>query len=416
MTLCRFASRKAPVRVLPVLLSASILAAAPALPVLAQGYVDFGTNTSRWAFDKECDDPRFAGPGTADVLVQEDYMADAADCEAAFRLGSVWLQDAGVPSKMPMVPQPAAPQSGYIDFGTNMSRWAFDGECDDPRFAGPGVADVLVPEDYMADAADCEAGFRMGSVWLQEEVPELIGMPMGPKSSQPGPATPPQGPEAEPPAQDPAEPPAVPMDWPAWAPATVERNDAQSATAMEPQQVFAAVEGSIYLVLAAATPEALAAGEGSLGSAVAIDKHLALTNCHVVEGAPFMTMVDEASGEEMEVELLSADPETDRCILRTDAWLRPIAAIRPADSLTVGERVYSIGNPSGLSKTFAEGLISGVREDGGVTLVQTSAPISPGSSGGALVDASGALVGITTFLLRDTQNLNFAISASAFWE
>jgi S1-C subfamily serine protease len=64
----------------------------------------------------------------------------------------------------------------------------------------------------------------------------------------------------------------------------------------------------------------------------------------------------------------------------------------------------------------AEGLISGVREDGGVTLVQTSAPISPGSSGGALVDASGALVGITTFLLVDTQNLNFAISASAFWE
>jgi S1-C subfamily serine protease len=131
-----------------------------------------------------------------------------------------------------------------------------------------------------------------------------------------------------------------------------------------------------------------------------------------------MTLVDEASGEEteIEIELMSADPETDRCILRTDSWLRPIRAIRPADSLTVGERVYSIGNPSGLSKTFAEGLISGVREDEGVTLVQTSAPISPGSSGGALVDASGALVGITTFLLVDTQNLNFAISASAFWE
>jgi S1-C subfamily serine protease len=206
------------------------------------------------------------------------------------------------------------------------------------------------------------------------------------------------------------------MDWPVWAPATVERNEAQSATAMEPQEVFAAVEDSIYLLLAAATPEALSAGEGSLGSAVAISKHLALTNCHVVEGAPAMTLVDEASGDEMTVELLSADPETDRCILRTSSWLRPIEAIRPADSLIVGERVYSIGNPSGLSKTFAEGLISGVREDGGVTLVQTSAPISPGSSGGALVDASGALVGITTFLLRDTQNLNFAISASAFWE
>jgi hypothetical protein len=389
---------------------------AAALPALAQGYIDFGTNASRWAFDGECDDPRFAGPGAADALVAEDFMADAADCEAAFRMGSVWLQNGGMPMKMPMAPQPVAPQPAFIDFGANTSRWAFDGECDDPRFAGPGAADVLVLEDTLADAADCEAAFRMGTITLMEQAPELIGMPLTPKSSPAGPGATPQSPGAEPPAQDPAEPPAVLMDWPAWVPATVERNDAQRATAMEPQEVFAAVEGSIYLVLAAATPEALAAGEVSLGSAVAIDKHLALTNCHVVEGAPFMTMVDEASGEEMEVELLSADPETDRCILRTSAWLRPIEAIRPAASLTVGERVYSIGNPSGLSKTFAEGLISGVREDGGVTLVQTSAPISPGSSGGALVDASGALVGITTFLLVDTQNLNFAISASAFWE
>ncbi|WP_176559505.1 S1C family serine protease [Rubellimicrobium roseum] len=386
------------------------------MPSLAQGYIDFGTNSSRWAFNGECDDPRFAGPGAAAVLVPEDTTADAADCEAAFRMGAVWLQGSGVPSKMPMAPQPVAPQSGLIDFGTNTSRWAFDGECDDPRFAGPGAAAVLVPEDTMADAADCEAAFRMGSIWLQEAAPGLIGMPITPKGPPPGPEAMPQSPEAAPPAQAAAEPPATPMDWPVWAPVTTERRDAQDATAMEPQEVFAAVEGSIYLLLAAATPEALVAGEGSLGTAVAISKHLALTNCHVVEDAPFMTLVDEASDEEIAIELISADPETDRCILRTDNWLRPIKAIRPAGSLTVGERVYSIGNPSGLSKTFAEGLISGVREDGGITLVQTSAPISPGSSGGALVDASGALVGITTFLLRDTQNLNFAISASAFWE
>jgi hypothetical protein len=416
MTLRRFARCTTPAQGLTVLLWASLLAATAAPPVLAQGYVDFGVNTSRWAFDGECDDPRFVGPGAADVLVAEDFMADAADCEAAFRIGSIWLQDEGMPIKMPMAPQP-----GFIDFGVNSSRWAFDGECDDPRFAGPGAAAVLAPENIMADAADCEAAFRMGSVWVQEQVPGLIGMPRVPKAP-PGFGAAPQGPGAEPPiqgpAQHPAEPPAVPMDWPAWVPATTELNTPASSTAMEPQEVFAAVEGSIYLVLAAATPEALVAGEGSLGSAVAISKHLALTNCHVVEDAPFMTLVDQASGEEteIEIELISADPETDRCILRADAWLRPIRAIRPASSLTVGERVYSIGNPSGLSKTFAEGLISGVREDEGVTLVQTSAPISPGSSGGALVDASGALVGITTFLLRDTQNLNFAISASAFWE
>jgi S1-C subfamily serine protease len=81
----------------------------------------------------------------------------------------------------------------------------------------------------------------------------------------------------------------------------------------------------------------------------------------------------------------------------------------------VGERAYSVGTPSGLEQTLGEGLISGLREDKGIKLVQTSAPISPGSSGGGLFDASGNLIGITTFMLRETQSLNFAIAAQEFW-
>ena len=50
-----------------------------------------------------------------------------------------------------------------------------------------------------------------------------------------------------------------------------------------------------------------------------------------------------------------------------------------------------------------------------ISYVQTTAPISPGSSGGALVDSKGALVGITTFLLKDAENINFAIAAEEFW-
>jgi len=70
---------------------------------------------------------------------------------------------------------------------------------------------------------------------------------------------------------------------------------------------------------------------------------------------------------------------------------------------------------TGLTKTLGEGLISGLRSEGGISYVQTTAPISPGSSGGALVDSKGALVGITTFLLKDAENLNFAIAAEEFW-
>ena len=62
---------------------------------------------------------------------------------------------------------------------------------------------------------------------------------------------------------------------------------------------------------------------------------------------------------------------------------------------------------------MADGIVSGLRALNGRNLVQTSAPISPGSLGGGLFDARGNLVGITTFLLRDAQNLNFAIFADA---
>jgi serine protease Do len=79
------------------------------------------------------------------------------------------------------------------------------------------------------------------------------------------------------------------------------------------------------------------------------------------------------------------------------------------------ERVYTVGNPSGLSKTPGEGLISGLREHNDIRYVQITAPISAGSSGGALVDSQGALVGITSFLLKDAQNINFAIAAEDYW-
>ncbi|MGB6797861.1 MAG: serine protease, partial [Xanthobacteraceae bacterium] len=81
----------------------------------------------------------------------------------------------------------------------------------------------------------------------------------------------------------------------------------------------------------------------------------------------------------------------------------------------IGARVYTIGNPAGYLNTLGEGIISGLREQDGIKLIQTTAQISPGSSGGALVDPSGALVGITSFFWKNAQNLNFAIAADEFW-
>ena len=90
-----------------------------------------------------------------------------------------------------------------------------------------------------------------------------------------------------------------------------------------------------------------------------------------------------------------------------------IPGFRTFDSLRVGETVYSLGAPEGHENTFAPGVVSSKREQ---FLVQTSAPISQGSSGGGLFDVQGNLVGITTLFHRRGQALNFAIRADAFWE
>ena len=78
----------------------------------------------------------------------------------------------------------------------------------------------------------------------------------------------------------------------------------------------------------------------------------------------------------------------------------------------VGERVYAIGNPRGLEQSISEGIVSGLREEDGTLWIQHSAPISPGSSGGALISSRGELLGINSWFVRESQGLNFAVPAS----
>ena len=142
-----------------------------------------------------------------------------------------------------------------------------------------------------------------------------------------------------------------------------------------------------------------------------------LTNCHVVRGARRIEL--RRGRTSLAATILAGDPRTDRCLLRTTgAGLTPVPGLRDMGSLAVGERVYTIGNPSGLEATFGEGIISGLRHAGGIRLIQTTAPASPGSSGGGLFDARGNLLGITTFLIRapgDTDTFRFAIAAEEYW-
>ncbi len=77
--------------------------------------------------------------------------------------------------------------------------------------------------------------------------------------------------------------------------------------------------------------------------------------------------------------------------------------------LTAGQRLYTIGNPSGLTYTVTSGVFSGERQQGEQRLLQTDAPINPGNSGGPLVTENGRVIGINTMVLRGTQGIGFAI-------
>src|SRR3989344_5094702 len=135
-----------------------------------------------------------------------------------------------------------------------------------------------------------------------------------------------------------------------------------------------------------------------------------VTNCHVVKNAKDIEIGFERIQYPGVLEF--ADEQLDICLLSAKDLPAKAATVTKRKSLVIGEKVFAVGAPQGLEKTISEGIISSLRKNSNeVALIQTSAPISPGSSGGGLFDASGNLVGITTFQVLGGQNLNFAVAA-----
>lgn len=142
-----------------------------------------------------------------------------------------------------------------------------------------------------------------------------------------------------------------------------------------------------------------------------------LTNAHVVEGARAVRVV-LADGRQFEAGVLGTDRAHDIAEIRIGARNLPVAELseRP---LKVGQLVVAVGNPFGLGWTVTSGVVSALNRElpnprGGklTDLIQTDAPINPGSSGGPLVDSQGRIVGITTAIVPFAQGLGFAVPTS----
>src|SRR6516225_9560015 len=150
-----------------------------------------------------------------------------------------------------------------------------------------------------------------------------------------------------------------------------------------------------------------------LGSGFVLREHAIVTNMHVVEGASqgYAKRIDEETKHQIEG-ILQADNGHDLAVLAVPSLFAPALPIGDSTKLAVGDTVYAVGNPRGLEGTFSAGIVSSIRTIDSQKILQITAPISPGSSGGAVLNERGEVVGVAVATLQDGQNLNFAIPAS----
>jgi hypothetical protein len=156
---------------------------------------------------------------------------------------------------------------------------------------------------------------------------------------------------------------------------------------------------------------------GSTGSGFVVDKDgTIVTNYHVMEGA-ISAEAEFNTGEKTPItNFWKLDDVRDLAIVKVDLPPEQLFPIRVAPEVPrKGIAVAAFGAPMGLSFTASEGIVSATREAGEVgheagVYVQTTAPISPGNSGGPLVNMRGEVVGANSFQRADGENLNFAIS------
>jgi len=178
-----------------------------------------------------------------------------------------------------------------------------------------------------------------------------------------------------------------------------------AAQALNPEELFEKVSPSIFVIHSVDQQ----GKRNALGSGVVVGREQVITNCHVLRSASGIVVSRGNISYGAEIEF--PDAERDLCQLKVKELAAPAVPFADVAKLRTGQRAYAVGAPRGLELTLSEGIISSLRggEDDKQPLIQTSAAVSRGSSGGGLFDADGRLIGITTFQLRDGQQLNFAV-------
>lgn len=177
--------------------------------------------------------------------------------------------------------------------------------------------------------------------------------------------------------------------------------------ALDVKSVFETTRPSVVLIVAYdENDQPIGMGSGFFFG----DTKTLATNLHVVQNASKLA-IKLSSGETGWIDtVLGVDAGRDLALLQSSVPGTPIkAAGRLPD---IGEDILAIGNPSGLEGTVSTGIISGIRTEDGSQYFQITAPISPGSSGGPIIDENSEVLGVSTFYLDGAQSLNFAMPAA----
>lgn len=165
-----------------------------------------------------------------------------------------------------------------------------------------------------------------------------------------------------------------------------------------------AVNASVEIVACPGTEKA------RYGSGFYVGHELVATCAHLVDGciSLLLTTLDDGNVHR-DVSTIAIDRVADVALL----WVRcnhlphfPLS-LSHSSTVEVGDTIYVVGNPIGYDATFSPGMISAIRTNGNHLILQITAPVSPGSSGGAILNQKGTVVGIVTSTRTGAQNLNF---------
>jgi len=147
-----------------------------------------------------------------------------------------------------------------------------------------------------------------------------------------------------------------------------------------------------------------------LGSGFVLENNMVATNFHVIENSygGFVKLVGSEKKYKI-IGLVEKSEKYDLAIISVEGLVAPKLIMGDFSKVEIGEQIYVVGNPSGLEGTFSQGIVSGIRNIENEKLLQITAPISPGSSGGPVLNIRGEVIGISVATLKNGQNLNFAI-------